>query len=150
MAAKCFLERATIEDTTVTYALVNPKTKRFTSQTAKKTEYRKATHYDNDSYILEKPTIALSIIFRLIRKMLERRIKMKFQTKLTLCKAVFIFIAIVVCALWAFEFRIAAVVVLLIDYIFDFITRRCPFCGKHFSIVLTVKDRCPFCGKLFE
>lgn len=49
-----FLERATIEDTTVTYALVNPKTKRFTSQTAKKTEYRKATHYDNDSYILEK------------------------------------------------------------------------------------------------
>ena len=53
---------------------------------------------------------------------------MKFQTKLTLCKAVFIFIAIVVCALWAFEFRIAAVVVLLIDYIFDFITRRCPFC----------------------
>ena len=55
---------------------------------------------------------------------------MKFQTKLTLCKAVFIFIAIVVCALWAFEFRIAAVVVLLIDYIFDFITRRCPFCGK--------------------
>lgn len=44
----------TIEDTTVTYALVNPKTKRFTSQTAKKTEYRKATHYDNDSYILEK------------------------------------------------------------------------------------------------
>ena len=65
-------------------------------------------------------------------------------------KAVFIFIAIVVCALWAFEFRIAAVVVLLIDYIFDFITRRCPFCGKHFSIVLTVKDRCPFCGKLFE
>ena len=67
-----------------------------------------------------------------------------------LCKAVFIFIAIVVCALWAFEFRIAAVVVLLIDYIFDFITRRCPFCGKHFSIVLTVKDRCPFCGKLFE
>ena len=47
---------------------------------------------------------------------------MKFQTKLTLCKAVFIFIAIVVCALWAFEFRIAAVVVLLIDYIFDFIT----------------------------
>lgn len=52
---------------------------------------------------------------------------MKFQTKLTLCKAVFIFIAIVVCALWAFEFRIAAVVVLLIDYIFDFITRRCPF-----------------------
>ena len=41
-------------DTTVTYALVNPKTKRFTSQTAKKTEYRKATHYDNDSYILEK------------------------------------------------------------------------------------------------
>lgn len=40
--------------TTVTYALVNPKTKRFTSQTAKKTEYRKATHYDNDSYILEK------------------------------------------------------------------------------------------------
>ena len=68
---------------------------------------------------------------------------MKFQTKLTLCKAVFIFIAIVVCALWAFEFRIAAVVVLLIDYIFDFITRRCP-------IVLTVKDRCPFCGKLFE
>ena len=75
---------------------------------------------------------------------------MKFQTKLTLCKAVFIFIAIVVCALWAFEFRIAAVVVLLIDYIFDFITRRCPFCGKHFSIVLTVKDRCPFCGKLFE
>ena len=34
---------------------------------------------------------------------------MKFQTKLTLCKAVFIFIAIVVCALWAFEFRIAAV-----------------------------------------
>lgn len=36
------------------YALVNPKTKRFTSQTAKKTEYRKATHYDNDSYILEK------------------------------------------------------------------------------------------------
>ena len=69
---------------------------------------------------------------------------MKFQTKLTLCKAVFIFIAIVVCALWAFEFRIAAVVVLLIDYIFDFITRRCPFCGKHFSIVLTVKDRCPF------
>ena len=31
-----------------------PKTKRFTSQTAKKTEYRKATHYDNDSYILEK------------------------------------------------------------------------------------------------
>lgn len=71
MAAKCFLERATIEDTTVTYALVNPKTKRFTSQTAKKTEYRKATHYDNDSYILEKPTIALSIIFRLIRKMLE-------------------------------------------------------------------------------
>ena len=124
-----FLERATIEDTTVTYALVNPKTKRFTSQTAKKTEYRKATHYDNDSYILEKA---------------------KFQTKLTLCKAVFIFIAIVVCALWAFEFRIAAVVVLLIDYIFDFITRRCPFCGKHFSIVLTVKDRCPFCGKLFE
>ena len=75
---------------------------------------------------------------------------MKFQTKLTLCKAVFIFIAIVVCALWAFEFRIAAVVVLLIDYIFDFITRRCPFCGKHFSIVLTVKDRCPLCGKLFE
>lgn len=75
---------------------------------------------------------------------------MKFQTKLTLCKAVFIFIAIVVCALWAFEFRIAAVVVLLTDYIFDFITRRCPFCGKHFSIVLTVKDRCPFCGKLFE
>ena len=55
-----------------------------------------------------------------------------------------------VMALWAFEFRIAAVVVLLIDYIFDFITRRCPFCGKHFSIVLTVKDRCPFCGKLFE
>lgn len=49
-----FLERATIEDTTVTYALVNPKTKRFTSQTAKKTEYRKATNYDNDSYILEK------------------------------------------------------------------------------------------------
>ena len=47
---------------------------------------------------------------------------MKFQTKLTLCKAVFIFIAIVVCALWAFEFRIAAVVVLLIDYIFDFNT----------------------------
>ena len=41
-------------NTTVTYALVNPKTKRFTSQTAKKTEYRKATHYDNDSYILEK------------------------------------------------------------------------------------------------
>ena len=37
-----FLERATIEDTTVTYALVNPKTKRFTSQTAKKTEYRKS------------------------------------------------------------------------------------------------------------
>ena len=35
-------------------ALVNPKTKRFTSQTAKKTEYRKATNYDNDSYILEK------------------------------------------------------------------------------------------------
>ena len=42
------------DNTTVTYALVNPKTKRFTSQTAKKTEYRKATHYDNDSYILEK------------------------------------------------------------------------------------------------
>ena len=39
---------------TSAYALVNPKTKRFTSQTAKKTEYRKATHYDNDSYILEK------------------------------------------------------------------------------------------------
>lgn len=35
-------------------SIVNPKTKRFTSQTAKKTEYRKATHYDNDSYILEK------------------------------------------------------------------------------------------------
>lgn len=76
-----FLERATIEDTTVTYALVNPKTKRFTSQTAKKTEYRKATHYDNDSYILEKPTIALSIIFRLIRKMLERRIKNEIPNK---------------------------------------------------------------------
>lgn len=54
MYINAFLERATIEDTTVTYALVNPKTKRFTSQTAKKTEYRKATHYDNDSYILEK------------------------------------------------------------------------------------------------
>ena len=77
-----FLERATIEDTTVTYALVNPKTKRFTSQTAKKTEYRKATHYDNDSYILgKKPTIALSIIFRLIRKMLERRIKNEIPNK---------------------------------------------------------------------
>ena len=60
-----FLERATIEDTTVTYALVNPKTKRFTSQTAKKTEYRKATHYDNDSYILEK-AYYLSLIHILI------------------------------------------------------------------------------------
>lgn len=48
------IEKTGIKDTTVTYALVNPKTKRFTSQTAKKTEYRKATHYDNDSYILEK------------------------------------------------------------------------------------------------
>lgn len=145
-----FLERATIEDTTVTYALVNPKTKRFTSQLQRRQNIEKLLTMTTIAISWKKPTIALSIIFRLIRKMLERRIKMKFQTKLTLCKAVFIFIAIVVCALWAFEFRIAAVVVLLIDYIFDFITRRCPFCGKHFSIVLTVKDRCPFCGKLFE
>jgi len=75
---------------------------------------------------------------------------MKFQTKLILYKAVFIFIAIAACALWVVEFHIAAIVVLLIDYIFDFTTRRCPFCGKHFSIALTVKKYCPFCGNFFE
>lgn len=49
-----FLERAIIEDTTVTYSLTIPATKRFTSQTAKKTEPRKSTHYDDNNYIIEK------------------------------------------------------------------------------------------------
>ena len=32
-------------------------------------------------------------------------------------------------------------------YLFDFALRRCPHCGKHFSIVETPKEYCPFCGK---
>lgn len=49
-----FVQKASIEDTTTTYALVNPITKRFTSQTAKKTTYRTAPNYNNNNYLLEK------------------------------------------------------------------------------------------------
>ena len=82
--------------------------------------------------------------------MLERRIKNEIPNKTHIMQSCIHLHSNSRMRTMAFEFRIAAVVVLLIDYIFDFITRRCPFCGKHFSIVLTVKDRCPFCGKLFE
>ena len=66
-----FLERATIEDTTVTYALVNPKTKDLPHKLQRRQNIEKLLTMTTIAISWKKPTIALSIIFRLIRKCLK-------------------------------------------------------------------------------
>ena len=66
----------------------------------------------------KKPTIALSIIFRLIRKMLERRIKNEIPNKTHIMQSCIHLHSNSRMRTMAFEFRIAAVVVLLIRLYF--------------------------------
>ena len=72
---------------------------------------------------------------------------MKIPFQMALFKAVFVVGVLVVCALWAFEHFISGAVLLSLLFVFDFVFRRCPFCGKHFSIQWSKLERCPFCGK---
>lgn len=46
--------KASIEDTTIAYRLINKKKDKYTSQVGKKTTIRKTTHYDNNQYMLKK------------------------------------------------------------------------------------------------
>ena len=66
---------------------------------------------------------------------------MKYRTKLVLYKGAFIVLVV------AYELYIPGLLGLGGAYLFDFALRRCPHCGKHFSIVETPKEYCPFCGK---
>lgn len=52
--SNAFVQKADIEETTVMYALVDPETKRYTSETSKKTEQRETENYSNESYIVDK------------------------------------------------------------------------------------------------
>ena len=77
MAAKCFFgNEQPLRILTVTYALVNPKTKMiYLTKLQRRQNIEKLLTMTTIAISWKKPTIALSIIFRLIRKMLERRIK---------------------------------------------------------------------------
>ena len=68
---------------------------------------------------------------------------MKYRTKLVLYKGAFIVLVVAAGGLMAYERLLG----LGGAYLFDFALRRCPHCGKHFSIVETPKEYCPFCGK---
>ncbi|MBQ2800111.1 MAG: hypothetical protein IJF03_01845 [Lachnospiraceae bacterium] len=46
--------KASIEDTTIAYRLIDKKKNKYTSQVGKKTTIRKTSHYDNNNYMLKK------------------------------------------------------------------------------------------------
>lgn len=46
--------KASIEDTTIAYRLINEKKDKYTSTVGKKTTIRKTTHYDDNQYMLKK------------------------------------------------------------------------------------------------
>lgn len=72
---------------------------------------------------------------------------MKNSTKLSLLRWIFVAGAVLAVILAACGFYIGAVSALVIGAVLDFVLRRCPKCGKHFSVQEKVHERCPFCGQ---
>ncbi len=74
---------------------------------------------------------------------------MRIKFLLGLFKAIFILGVLIACCFFAFEHYIIGIALLVLVYLFDFVFRRCPYCGNHISITAGKLDHCPFCGKSF-
>lgn len=72
---------------------------------------------------------------------------MKNRTKLSFFRWIFVAGAVLAAILAAGGFYIGAVSALVVGAVLDFVLRRCPKCGKHFSIQEKVHECCPFCGQ---
>lgn len=72
---------------------------------------------------------------------------MDYKSKMFACKAAFITLTVVACLLLANGLWPVAAVLAAVAFVMDFSVRRCPFCGKHFSITENKLDYCPHCGK---
>lgn len=71
---------------------------------------------------------------------------MRYRTKLRLYKWIFLAGVLAAVLLWQVHWALA-VPVLVVDFVFDGVARRCPFCGRHYDIREGPGRTCPYCGK---
>lgn len=75
---------------------------------------------------------------------------MKNHTKLSLFRWIFVAGTVLAVVLMACELYLCAVGAFVIGAVLDFVLRRCPKCGKHFSIQQKVHECCPYCGQQID
>jgi hypothetical protein len=78
---------------------------------------------------------------------IRRKNGMNTQTKLALYRMGLIAGYLVGCILCVMSYYILGIVCLIAVGLLDFMLRRCPYCGKHFSIIDRKIHCCKFCGK---